>query len=180
MAPTENELIALIRRAFAHKPKVPPQPTTVMFDSTNLDEIPPGAPAVAGYTSGFWPTFEEIPTRFPKAKHLSIAVNSSHDADCLDVETGDAVPSDAPGWVVRQRGRGVKRPVVYANLSTMPMVVAALQGAKIPRSTVRLWVAHYIYVKPALVPGGFDAIQWTDKAFGRVLDQSLLVPSFFV
>jgi hypothetical protein len=161
------------------KPKPAPLAVTVMFDSVSLDQFPPNPPAVAGYTSGFWPTYNELVAKFPKAKHLSIAVNASEDADCLDVETGDATPAQAPGWVSRQWVRKATRPVVYANLSTMPEVIARLKSYGIPRGRVRLWVADY-NGKPAKVPEGFDGIQWTDKAYGRNLDQSLLLVSFWL
>lgn len=181
------ELVELILRPFRAvkravkkvlpKPKPPPPPVTVMFDSVNLTQFPPNPPAVAGYTSGYWPTYKALVAQFPKAKHLSIAINASEDADCLDVETGDATPAEAPTWVRRQQKRGLKRPVVYANLSTMPQVVAALVAAGIRRVEVRLIVAHYTYV--AHIEPGYDGCQWTDKAFGHNLDQTQLLPSFW-
>src|SRR5690349_14515711 len=48
-----------------------------MFDSIVLGNIPAAAPAVAGYVNGFWPTYKSVVARWPKAKHLSIAVTSS-------------------------------------------------------------------------------------------------------
>jgi len=148
-----------------------------MFDSVTISEIPSDAQAVAGYVGGRFPTFSPLVQRFPNAKHLSVAVNSGENADCLDIENGDAVPSEAPGWHVRQVARGVKRPVFYANTSTMPSVVSALDGAKIPRAEYRLWTAHF--TGQPHIELGSDATQWTDKAFGRNLDQSLCVDGFF-
>ncbi len=178
------ELVELIvrpvvaaKRAVVRAPA--PVPVTAMFDSVDLAQFPPNPPAVAGYVGGYWPTYAALVRKFPKARHLSIAVNAGEDAECLDVETGDATPAQAPAWVRRQLSRGVKRPVVYANLSTMPAVVAALTGAGIARASVRLWVAQYAQPAVAHIPAGCDACQWTDRAFGRNLDQSLLHPSFF-
>jgi len=146
-----------------------------MFDAVAISEIPASPQAVAGYVGGNFPTFSPLVQRFPNAKHLSIAVNSSEDAECLDIENGDAVPSDAPAWHARQMARGVKRPVFYANTSTMPAVIAALRG--IPRSQYRLWTAHYTH-QPHIEPGS-DATQWTDRALARNLDQSLCADDFF-
>lgn len=151
--------------------------TRTMFDAVTISNIPSDATAVAGYVGGHFPTFSNLVARFPQAKHLSIAVNASEDAECLDIENGDARPSEAPAWHVRQVSRGVKRPVFYANTSTMPSVVAELTAAKIPRSAYRLWTAHYTG-QPHIEPGS-DATQWTDKALGRELDQSLCADDFF-
>jgi hypothetical protein len=149
----------------------------VMYDSITVGDIPASAPAVAGYAGGAWPTFHELAGRFPRAHRLSIAVNSGEDADCLDIENGDATPAEAPGWFHRQKARGVDRPCFYASLSVMPAVVAALGRAGIQRHEYRLWAAHYTYV-PHIEPG-YDACQWTDRALGRNLDESLCVDDFF-
>lgn len=147
-----------------------------MYDSTEVGQIPVTAEAVAGYVGGNWPTFGPLSQKFGKAKRLSIAVNAGEDAECLDVETGDATPAEAPAWVNRQKARGVARPVLYANFSTMPAVKAALASAGIPRSAVRLWVAEYTYTPH--IPSGYDACQYTNRALGRNLDASLCNPGF--
>lgn len=149
----------------------------VMFDSVNLDTVPASAQAVAGYTSGNWPTFPEVQRRWPHARHLSIAISARHDAECLDIEPGDSVPADAPGWLIRQEARGVHRPVVYGSESTLPQIFGALERARIARSRYRVWSAHYTFTPH--VDDHADATQWTDKALGRNLDESLCRPSFF-
>ena len=148
-----------------------------MYDSTEPRSIPADAQAVAGYVGGRWPTYPEMIRRFPHALHLSIAVNSTEDADCLDIETGDATPAKAPAWFRRQKARGSGLIVFYANLSTMPAVVAAMNAAGIHRSEYLLWVAYYDNI--ANVPGSFDAKQYFDKALGRNLDVSLCDEDFF-
>lgn len=170
--------IKQIQEAEHPKPKPAPSPKNVtMYDSVDISQIPKGAEAVAGYVGGNWPTYNSLLKAFPNAHHVSIAVNVSEDAECLDVENGDATPSEAPTWVHRQHERHVERPILYANLSTMPAVKQALSSENVSRSNVRLWVAEYTY-KPH-IPPGFDACQWTDKALGRNLDCSLCTPTFF-
>lgn len=156
-----------------------------MYDSVNPNEIPPGAVAVAGYTSGHWPTYPELVRRFPKARKLSIAVNAQHDATCLDVEPGDATNAQAPGWVRRQQRRGVKRPVLYTSVSNAGALLSELQRNGIRRGEVRLWTAHYNRTPHLCSPScGFgmstvaDATQYHDKALGRNLDVSLCAPGF--
>ena len=166
------------RRAEINKLKPPPVGgPTRMYDSVDVSTVPLNAQAVAGYVGGSWPTYLPLVQAFPKAKHLSIAIAASEDADCLDIETGDATPDEAPGWVRRQWARGVKRPCLYANLSTMPAVEAALAG--IPRTRYRLWVAQYLIPRRPHLPAGFDACQYDDQALGRNLDVSLLRSDFF-
>jgi len=154
-------------------------PTHTMYDSVDLSQIPADARYIAGYVDGNWPTYETIRARWHRARVLSIAVTAAHDAECLDVELGDATPAQAPGWAWRQLARGATRPCIYASLSVMPAVIAAMSRAGLHRTVYRLWVAHYIDQQPREVPAGYGAIQWTCHARGRNLDQSLTVPGFF-
>jgi hypothetical protein len=160
------------------QPKPPAQRFT-MYDSTDVNTgLPVSHPeAVAGYVNGKWPSYNGLVKRYPGAKHLSIAVNTSADARCLDVETGDATPDQAPAWVRRQHARGVKRPVVYANTSTMPAVVAALEHDSIKRDEYLVWTAHYTGV-PHIEPGS-DATQYESvETAGHNYDASLCQPWF--
>jgi hypothetical protein len=148
-----------------------------MYDSTNVEAIPLDAKAVAGYVDGRFANYNALVVRFPHAYHLSIAVFASHDADCLDIENGDASPSDAPAWVRRQHGHGQSRPVVYANASTMPSVIAALTADDIQRHEYRVWTAHY--TQKAHIEPGSDATQYyNDEATD--IDISLCLDTFFV
>lgn len=165
--------------------KPPAQPIT-MFDSVDVSQIPATAKAVAGYVSGRWPTYPALVKDFPHAHRLSIAVNAREDADCLDVESGDAVNSQAAAWVKRQIARGVKRPVVYTSVSNAPALLAALKQAGIKRPQIRLWTAHYTFKEHRCTSkcwpgftGTADATQYHDHALGKNLDASLCSPTFF-
>jgi peptidoglycan hydrolase-like protein with peptidoglycan-binding domain len=161
-----------------------------MFDTAYSNQFPPGAAAYAGYVDGGLgdqPNYGHITSAFPGAHHLSIALFPDKDADALDVENGAARPSDIAGWYARQRRRGIDRPVIYANASTMETsVVPVIRAAPILRSAVRLWSAHYTETPHICGPGscgatsiGMDGTQWTSRALGRDLDQSLLLDDFF-
>ena len=154
-----------------------------MFDSVDVTEIPMDAKAVAGYVNGKWPTYWTLVTQFPHAEKVSIAVTADRDADCLDVERGDATPDEAPGWVKRQIARGVQRPIVYASVSRAPELLVILRLHGITRSKIRLWTAHYTHEHLCDYRCGLlkraDATQWTDRALGRNLDASLVGPTFF-
>jgi hypothetical protein len=156
-----------------------------MYDAVNVSNIPANAVAVAGYVNGHWPTYPTLKKKFPHAKVLSIAVTVHADAECLDVEAGDATPNQAPAWVVRQKKLGVKKPVVYTSVSQAPALLRELNKAGIKRSAIRLWTAHYTF-RPHRCDskcgfgfsGKADATQWTDKALGKSLDASVCAPDF--
>ena len=158
-----------------------------MFDSVTIDQIPAGAQAVAGYVNGLFVTAPELLARFTHGRVLTIAVSADADAECLDIEPGDAGPPDAAGWYARQRARGVTRPCLYASASAMNAgIVPVIRAGRITRSAVRLWSAHYTGTAHICGPRScgavsidMDGTQWTDHAAGRNLDQSLLVADFF-
>jgi hypothetical protein len=157
-----------------------------MYDSVTISEIPAKAQAVAGYVNGRYQTFPQLKANFPHAHRLSIAVSASADAECLDVESGDATNDQAPSWVLRQLKRGVKRPVVYTSLSNADTLLRYLAIHGIKRNQIRLWTAHYTgSAHRCTADCGFglhekaDATQWSNTALGRNLDVSLCAPDFF-
>jgi hypothetical protein len=159
---------------FALRPSIA---TATMYDSITLSTVPPSPFALAGYTSGFWPTYEPMRRTWPNAHTVSIAVTAIYHADCLDVEPGDATPSQAPGWVEADKAAGFARPCLYSSYyEWIEQLRPALARAGIALSRIFKWVASYVY-HPQLLPG-FDAQQWTDAAYGRNLDASLVLLPF--
>ncbi len=157
-----------------------------MFDSVTIPNIPSDAKAVAGYVGGYWPTYWQLRLKFAKAHVLSIAINASEHAECLDIEKGDATISQATAWVKREIKRGVYRPVVYCSISDARSLMRALEVVGIKRKWVRLWTAHYTEVEHRCGPEcGFgmntvaDGTQWTPRAQGKNLDESLVADNFF-
>jgi peptidoglycan hydrolase-like protein with peptidoglycan-binding domain len=152
-----------------------------------LKQVPAGAEAVACYVDGRFANSAEAARRFPRAHILTIAVFASHDASCLDIEKGDATPGQAAAWYLRQKARGVTRPCLYASAFTMDTeVIPAIVAAGIRPGEVRLWSAHYTHAAHVCGPRSCrelgitaDGTQWTDRALGRNLDQSLLAGDFF-
>lgn len=155
-----------------------------MYDSITVPALPSGAAAYAGYVGGDWPTYVKVRARFPKAHVLSIAISASEDAECLDIEKGDATNGQAPAWFRRQLARNVWRPVIYTQQSNLGALAATMTAAGIARPAYRLWSAHYdgLHVcSPHSCDAGAtaDGTQWTFTALGRNLDQSELDDSFF-
>ena len=65
-------------------------------------------------------------------------------------------------------------------------VIPAMRAAGIDRAAVRLWSAHYTGLPHICGPSSCgqmsieaDGCQWSNRAFGRDLDESLLLADFF-
>lgn len=177
----------------APAPLPPTRPSSItMYDDTNPSLIPATAKAVAGYVNGKYQTASRIKTLFPKALKVFIAVTADADADCLDVERGDATPDQAPAWLTRQwktwtsKPHDVPLPVIYSSESAWPALIALLtHHGFVHRKHYLIWSAHYTYHLHICGPHTCgstvqaDATQWTDKAFGRSLDETICSPDFF-
>ena len=169
-------------------PKPKPAPRQMfMCDDVNISLIPKDAQAVAGYVGGRWPTEARLEQLFPTAHHLPIAISASENARCLDVEPGDATIAEAPAWVKRQKARGEKLPVLYTSASWGQKLVDACAAAGLRYGHDYLWwSAHYTYQPHFCGPKcGFGlrqtahATQFTDRAQGKSLDESIVSPGFF-
>lgn len=157
----------------------------LMFDDVNVDLLPP-ADAYAAYIDGIYANLKQVRDKFPHAHILSVAVRASDLADALDIETGDAVISDAPGWFKRALAAGIVRPALYTSVSNVDGLVAEMTKAGIGRSAYRLWTAHYGKGEHLCGPttcGGTsataDATQFTSTANGESLDESICLADFF-
>ena len=100
------------------------------YDSVNPKDIPGSAQVVFPYADGGFKWNVSDLARFPKARRRFITVTANANvANIVDVERGDASPSDARQFV-EERSRlfpGVI-PTVYCNRSTADMVILALRG----------------------------------------------------
>ncbi len=129
-----------------------------MYDATLPQNIPSYATFVGGYVDGAWPWMRTQPHVFPNARKFTFCVFATEDAMCLDVERGNATPAQAPGWAVRQRGRGAD-PVVYCSeLGTYgwQAVQDAFTAARVPQP--HYGVATYNGTRALPVLNGLTAI----------------------
>lgn len=154
----------------------------VMFDDTSVDLIPRLARAVAGYTGGSWPTFSTLLACFPHARKVSIAINSIGRGRILDVEPGDATAAEAwAWWESHPDAKGF-----YTSQSNLGALVNALAAHGLVPKDYALWSAHYDGTrhicgpKTCGAPVEVDATQWTDRANDRSLDESVVLPSFWI
>lgn len=159
-------------------------PTADQFDTILVSTVPRNSPYVAGYTSGFWPTYFAL-LKLPWHPHVvSIAVNASHHAMCLDIEPGDATPSQAASWYFAvkndpgMRGQLVDgKPCEYSSFwEFVNQIIPVLNAHHIARSDIWEWDANFTMVRH--LDQGFDCTQFTDKALGLNLDESMCTLAF--
>lgn len=161
--------------ALAHS--IPPSTATAtMYDSVTLSTVPADPFALAGYVGGRWQTFLPMRRTWPAAHIVSIAISSGEHADCLDVEPGDAPPRLVVGWVRVELRLGWPHPCVYSDWWEYTHEILPLLRAAGLVEIVLKWDADYTHI--AHIDPGFQATQWTDTAFGRNLDASLVFRSF--
>lgn len=116
----------------------------LMYDSVNANAIPTNAQLVAGYVHPSGYTWSDAAwARFPNSVHVKITPQVSTTGigiHVLDVEKGDATPSQAPGWVEAQRRLG-QDPTVYCSSSAWPAVQAAFNATGVAHP--HYWIAAY-------------------------------------
>jgi hypothetical protein len=142
-----------------------------MYDSVNINALPKGAAAYAGYVNGIYNTWDALVSKFESsgAQLLSIDVfGNGPVAHCLDVESGDATNADIPAWVNKVKAEGVKVPVIYTSASnTQAVINVCMETLKLTRQEFLVWSAHYTGTAHICAPAicGYpaaDATQWSD------------------
>lgn len=133
------------------------------------------ADAVAGYTDGKWPDYEQLVSTVPDVLHLPITVDSADlSAKCCDVENGDLTPEESVTWVKGKRAGGDPNPWVYCNTSTWPSVQEAFSAANEPQPFY--WVAKYD--EDPTIPAGAVAKQHTNTMSFDVSSLVDYIPGF--
>jgi hypothetical protein len=121
---------------------------------------------VAGYANGRYANYGALRVRFPHVPVVSISVNGNLGelAHVLDVERGDATPSQFYLWATTMANRGVHRPTCYCARSTADAVLSRRPAGVI----VDLWVADWTGSAHALVLDGANvvAVQWAAPGYG--------------
>jgi hypothetical protein len=144
-----------------------------MFDAVNIASLPADATMLAGYVDGRNTTghFERLKAAHPHVQCVRITVTGGTlDAEVGDIETGDMSPHSGAAWAARKIAAG-HHPTLYCNTSTWPRVRAEVQKIGIA-GRLSYWVAQYD--GDPTIPAGAIAKQFTDKALGRSLDQSIV------
>lgn len=157
------------------QPAAAPAPQPYQFyDSVTPSAIPSSSQAVAVYADG---NYAASPSQVGhRGLVLWIDTNGSDpNADVLDVEPGDATPTQAATWVAQKLDASPNSvAIVYTMQSEWPAVQAAINALPwwMPSHT-RYWIADPTGV-PHVVPGS-QATQWY---WGQNYDISTALPNF--
>jgi hypothetical protein len=139
-----------------------------MYDAVNLEGVPADATMVAGYVDGHFQSYNGLKARFPHAVHVGIAVSAHTNAgQVLDVENGDATPSQAVSWVSMRRAAG-QEPTVYCATSTWLSVRSAFHTHGVAEP--HYWIAHWD--GSTAIPNGAVAKQYRS---GKSYDTSVVL-----
>jgi hypothetical protein len=144
-----------------------------IYDSVTPSSIPAGQQA-AVYSDGSYATSASQVAGHPNT--LWIDTNGSNpQANALDVEPGDATPTQAGTWVAQKLNSTPNQvAIVYTMRSDWPAVQAAVgQLPSWMQSHVRWWIADPTGVQH-MVPGA-NATQWY---WGQNYDISTANPGF--
>jgi hypothetical protein len=125
--------------------------TRTAGDSIVLANIPTNVDIAISYGNGdYQVNYDQFIAKFPTPKYARalIDVNATDPLGCsiLDVENGDAVPDDAPKWIVDHHAAhtdtDVAMPVIYVNRDNKQAVIDACTAAKLVLAKdYWLWVA---------------------------------------
>lgn len=100
----------------------------LMCDSTDINDIPQWADLIGTYCTGSYAVpFETVRAKFPRQALVRINTNAdpAH-GNCLDVESGDAGPDQAPAWYDARLKAGIKYLAIYCNRSNLAAVAKAM------------------------------------------------------
>jgi hypothetical protein len=172
-AATPLQSAAPSQPAAAPAPQPAPQPYQI-YDSVTPSAIPASSQAVAVYADG---NYAASPAQVGhRGLVLWIDTNGSDpNADVLDVEPGDATPTQAATWVAQKLDASPNSvAIVYTMESEWPAVQSAINALPwwMPSHT-RYWIADPTGV-PHIVPGS-QATQWY---WGQNYDISTALPNF--
>jgi hypothetical protein len=140
-----------------------------MYDSTSASDIPADAEMVAGYIDGAYRWTDASWARFPTAVKVTIATQpSTNDGDVLDVELGDAIPAEAPGWIRMRQASGLVQPTIYCANSAVATIRQLCDGL-----LYWLWVADWTGEPHPLSYAA--AVQYADsRQLGQHYDMSIV------
>lgn len=134
-----------------------------MYDDIYAANVPANGDLYAGYDDGHWPDAADLQKRFPGKRVVRVtAFPTDIFGDVLDVETGDAKPTDVPAWLTKRRAQGGDPSIYCSEFSAngIAAVEAACKSAGVHFDRSHWWRANYN--GHALLESGESAHQWRD------------------
>lgn len=136
----------------------------IMYDSTNLYDIPRTAQAIAYYVDGAYAAPQAAIDWHGAPVKVGITVTGGTlAAQVCDMENGDLTPAQAADWIKRKIAAG-QHPTAYFSVSRWPALDAARKALGIPDGSFSVWTADWTG-KPHLTTNA-AATQYADPAYG--------------
>jgi hypothetical protein len=156
-----------------------------MADSIDCTQLPQGPIAVPGYgqqtvalRAGYAASSRYHASSFAcGTPDVVVDVSGSYPkSDVLDIETGDATPGTAPGWVRAHNAQTGSLAVLYCNRSTQAAVRSACAAAGLaPGRDFLWWIATLDGTASLPDMTGVAAVQaWGSNFFSRNIDVSVV------
>jgi hypothetical protein len=157
--------------------------TLLRADSVNVQALPPGLPAYAGYVDGQYENWSALVARFGARAHLTSITVEGGEAQICDCENGDLTPAQAVKWLgdyVTSHVAHRQRRGIYFELSLLPTIqgLIATSYPVLRRLDYLLWGADLGSARPSSIPDGLDAIQYSGGPRAPY-DLSLVSPAWF-
>jgi len=156
---------------------------SLMEDDVDVSQFTPGAAAYAGYENGSYANMTAVRAyaASQNARSLSVTPDGDPAADVLDMEPGDASPSQFPAF---WRAKGGKDVYAYGSASWVQQIIDAASAAGIHRNQYKVWSAHYVgqhICGPTSCGYSWqaDGTQFSMTYQGRSLDGTVFSVSFF-
>lgn len=160
---------------------------TYMYDAVDTSVLPRNtaqSTAYAGYVNGIYQTWGTIVSLFEAAGHplLSISINATGKARCIDQETGDATVGQVYGWW-KNFAEKTETPVHYCAASGLAQAQSTNKAnGLVQGKDILNWSAHYTgtphFCAPNVCGYGIAAANATQYSTGSV-DTSIVAPGFF-
>lgn len=126
--------------------QMPDETYVAVFDSVSIERIPNAARRIAAYVDGEYANIHDAQTLRPDAQVIAITVLGDPYAQVADVEAGALTVPQVRDWLGRARRAGQQRPCIYIEVSRLTSLVDTLRRLGEPRSSYRLWSAHWTTV----------------------------------
>lgn len=148
----------------------------LMYDSTNINDIPQSAAIVGFYTDGIYAvSLVGVRARFPNALLVGISAIGTNSGVVGDIEPGCMTIAQGVAWVRMRRAAGVE-PTIYCNETNAWLSVQdAFRRAGVAQP--HYWCANYDGV--AVLRAGQVARQYANPTLtGRHYDLSVVADSW--
>ena len=130
-----------------------------VYDSVNVDNIPPNADFILAYMDGDYKNIDQVQKKFPNSRIIQCTVLPKPGVRVYDCERGDLTPTEIIQIISKEYDEG-RIPWIYCQPRIRPWILKNLT----PKTcdNVDFWEANWDN-KPTINPG-FTAHQYTSAS----------------